>query len=328
MWAWRACPTPTPACGRVLGKARCRWTGRCTLFDLFLIVALGGAAVRLGALAVRHLRTRTPPALWPGGLVAAFAGIWVVVLVYVASSAWSGNQGRYLLPGIAAWAAIFAWGLDALTPDRLARLRWPMTLILVGGLATVACICLFGYYLPAYRPASATDGASNRLAYTFEGYAALTGSDPVTLRARPGDRLVLTLTWTALRPADRDLLAYVHSVDSDLVRRNSYPATGNLLAADWLPGETWAEHWVIDVPEDAASGRVYALIAGLYDRETERALAATAADGMPVTPLIGRIAVNAAPTDIDTAYRFADGTGDLFALAEPQITRTPTGLDI
>jgi hypothetical protein len=299
-----------------------------TLFDLFLIIALGGAAIRLGALVVRHARTRTRPAAWQGGIVAAFAGIWVVVLVYVASSAWSGNQGRYLLPGIAAWAAIFAWGLDALTPRRLARLRWPVALTLTGGLGAVACICLFGYYLPAYRPAPASDGASNRLAYTFENYATLTGSDPVTLRARPGDRLTLTLTWTALRPADRDLLAYVHSVDSDLMRRNSYPATGNLLATDWHPGETWAEHWVIAVPEDATPGRVYPLIAGLYDWEAERALAATAADGTPVTPLIGRIAINAPPADIDAAYCFADDEGDLFTLAEPQITRTDTGLEV
>ncbi len=298
------------------------------LFDRFLLVALGGAAIRLGVLAVRHARAETRLTVWQGSSVAAFAGIWGIVLVYVASSAWSGNQGRYLLPGIAAWAAILTWGLDALTPQRLARLRWPVALTLTGGLVAVACICLFGYYLPAYRLAPATNSTSNRLAYTFEGYAILSDSDPVTLRARPGDRLTLTLTWTALRPADRDLLTYVHSVDSDIVRRDSYPATGNLLAADWLPGETWAEHWVIAVPEDAAPGHVYPLVARLHDRQAGHALSATAADGTAVTPLIGRIAINAPPADIDAAYQFADGEGDLFSLAEPEITRTDTGLEV
>ncbi len=297
------------------------------LFDGLVIVALGGAILRAGARLARHIRARTPLP-WLGGMVAAFAGSWVVVLVYVASAAWSGNQGRYLLPGIAAWAAIFAWGLDALTPPRLARLRWPVALALAGGLGAVACACLFGYFLPAYRPAPVAGDRSNRLAYTFEGDATLTGSDPVTLRARPGDRLTLTLTWAALRPAERDLRVYVHSLDSDIVRRDSAPATGNRLATDWQPGETWAEHYVIDIPAEAEPGRVYALAAGLYDPATQRALEATGPDGAPVTPIIGRIAINNPPGVIEAAYTFADGAGDLFGLAEPRLTRTDSELDL
>ncbi|NLX09203.1 MAG: DUF2142 domain-containing protein [Chloroflexi bacterium] len=302
--------------------------GLYTAFDLFLVMALGGVLIRLGVLAARRAGNLPPSAVRQAIIVTVFAGVWVAALLYVASSAWSGNQGRYLLPGIAAWAAIFAWGLDAFTPRRTMRLRWPVALGLGAILGAVAVVCLFGCFLPAYRPVPASGSASGTLAYTFEGYAALTGSDPATLRAYPGDRLTLTLTWSALRPADRDLRVYLHSVESDVVRRDSYPATGNLLAPDWRAGETWAEQYVIDVPADAVPGHVFPLVAGLYDPATGRALEAQGPDGTASTPIIGRVAINRAPDAIDPAYTFADGAGDLFSLSQPQITRTGAGLEV
>jgi hypothetical protein len=175
---------------------------------------------------------------------------------------WSGNQGRYLLPGIAAWGALAAFGLDTLTPRRV---RVPVALASVAGLAGAAAICLFGYFLPSYRVSPVPDTIAPPLLYQYEGAAELIGGSPVAPKAWPGETITVTLYWRALRTSDMRLQAYLHTADSDLVRRDSLPGTGNLLASDWQPGQQWAEQYTVQIPDSAPPQTVHALIAGLYD---------------------------------------------------------------
>jgi hypothetical protein len=287
-------------------------------FDGLLIVVLAGIAVgmlRALWLVARRTRIDIPRTqLQQRAVVGLFAVVWVGALLYWASVMWSGNQGRYLLPGIAAWGALAAWGLDKWTPRRLLM---PLALAGIVVLAGIAVICLFGYFTLAYRVLSVPAHIDRPLSIQYGDTAQLIGMAPAQPRARPGQTIRITLYWRALRPSEVSLQAYLHSVDSDAVRRDSLPGTGNLLSTDWQPGETWAESYVVSIPADIPTQTTSALIAGLYDPKTGETLTATDAQGQEVTPVIGRIAINGPSQRFKPAYRF----GDVIGLAEPVLTQ-------
>jgi 4-amino-4-deoxy-L-arabinose transferase-like glycosyltransferase len=247
-------------------------------------------------------------------VVGLFAVIWVGALLYWASVMWSGNQGRYLLPGIAAWGALVAWGLDQWTPRPV---RMPAALGGIAVLAVIAAICLFGYFLPAYQVSPVPAQIERPLNIQYGEAAQLIGMAPAQPGVQPGAVIRLTLYWRALRPAEIGLQAYLHSVDSNVVRRDSLPGTGNLLSTDWRPGETWAERYVVSIPADAPVQTVSSLIAGLYDPQSGQVLPATDGQGHELTPIIGRIAINGPPQRFKPAYRF----GNVIGLAEPTLTQ-------
>lgn len=258
--------------------------------------------------------------------IATFAAVWTLALLYWASMAWSGNQGRYMLPGVAAWGIIFTFGLQAWLPSRLpARIRDLISLASVGVLAAIAWVSFLVYFKPAYEISSAPQRIEHPLSYVFGEYAELTGISSSNLKAEPGETIVVSLYWRALQPTPSDLLAYVHSVESDLVRRDSYPATGNMLSTEWRPGEAWAEHYHIEIPADAATQQTLTLIAGLYDPREQQAVEAFLA-GNPVTPVVGNLSIHAAPEAIQTggAYCF----GDLFVLKPPQVSEDGRQIDL
>jgi hypothetical protein len=254
-------------------------------------------------------------------LLLVFGLSWLAALIYYASTAWSGNQGRYLLPGIAAWGALISLGLDQWTPRRL---RAPVALSFVLILATVAAIAVFGYFLPSYRVSLVTDVPNRPLSLQYGDVAQLVGLSPATPKAHPGDLIRITLYWRALRPARTSLLAYLHSADSAVVKRDSLPGTGNLLSTDWQPGQTWAEHYVVVIPPDAPPQSVYPLLAGLYDPAAAQNLPAVNADGKPVEPVIGRIAISGPSQPFTPVYKFGENIG----LAQPQLRRDGDRLQV
>jgi 4-amino-4-deoxy-L-arabinose transferase-like glycosyltransferase len=247
-------------------------------------------------------------------IIVIFWLVWVMALIYYSSTAWSGNQGRYLLPGIAGWGTLVALGLDAWTPRRL---RAPIALSSVLILGTVAAICVVGYFLPSYSIllVPPQEQIARPLSLRFGDVAALIGMSPANPKGRPGDLIRITLYWQALRPADSYLLSYLHSADSPVVKRDSYPATGNLLATDWQPGERWAESYLIAIPPDAPSQSTFPLLAGLYDPKVGHVLPVTA--GGSGQSIIGRIAINGPMQEDKPMYRFGDAIG----LANPQVKR-------
>jgi 4-amino-4-deoxy-L-arabinose transferase-like glycosyltransferase len=282
-------------------------------YDALLVLSLAGLLAKAGLVARAGWSTIPRERIIQYAVIAVFGLTWIALLVYYASRAWSGIQGRYLLPGMAVWGVLIAAGLDAWTPRRL---RWPMTAAMTLAMALTAAVCLWGYYLPAYGVEAAPEAIPHAVAYTFDGHARLMGAEAAQLSARPGDTVRFALYWQALEPTAEDLQTYLHSVDADVVRRDSYPATGNLLSTDWEPGQTWTEEYVIQIPEDAAPQHVYPLIAGLYDPVSERPLAARDAAGNEVTPIVGRVAIQGARSPLDPAYSF----GGIIALGSPTLT--------
>lgn len=292
-----------------------------TFYDGLVLAAAGGLAIWLlralaSAYAARkHQKAVDNPLELPHlGVIAVYGVSWIALLFYYSSRAWSGVQGRYLLPGIAGWGALIACGILAWIPQRG---RWIAALGGSLALGGAAAICVFGYYLPAYRVSPVPQHAAQPVYYAYEGQAELIGMAPAVPRARPGETIRLTLYWRALRPTQGELQAYLHTVEAPIVRRDSYPATGNLLSSDWKPGETWAEHYVVEIPKDAAPQQVYTLIAGLYDPAAKRTLAAQDASGQAATPVIGWIAINGPEQPFTPDYRF----GNVIGLAGPTLNR-------
>jgi 4-amino-4-deoxy-L-arabinose transferase-like glycosyltransferase len=258
-----------------------------------------------------------------GVIVVVFALAWVGALLYYASVAWNGNQGRYLLPGVAGWAAMLAYGLDTW----LLR-RWCIvaTLSFGGVLAVITFISVFGYFLPAYAVLPVPETIDQPLALRFGNAAELIGSSPVNPKGHPGDTIHITLYWRAIAPTSISLQTYLHTVDSTVVQRDSFPGTGNLLSTDWQPGQTWAESYIIPIPITADVQQTYPLVAGLYDPVVKAALSAANAAGNQLTPIIGRIAVNG-PSAINQPKK-AYILGDSIGLAEPAITRTDNAVQV
>jgi len=247
-------------------------------------------------------------------IVGSFILSWLIALIYLAGTAYVGNQGRYILPAIAGLAAMIALGVSAF----IAR---PLRLHAASGgaaiMAAVSTISLFGFFYPAFRPLPAPSVIDHPLAYRFGDVAELVGVSPANPGGRPGDTITVTLYWKALKPSPASLITYFHSVDSVAVRRDSYPATGNLLATEWVAGQTWAERYVITLPPDAKTQTVDALTVGLYDAGTKQVLPAFDSAGNPVTPIVGRIAIHNPPSSFEPQYRF----GGLIGMDAPIVTR-------
>ncbi len=293
-----------------------------TLFDALTLVTLAGLGVWL-VRGVRQARRglADPVQVRQAIMLGMFVLGWLLALLYYASRAWNGAQGRYLLGGLAVWSAMVAAALDVFTPRRV---RLHAALSGSALFAAVAMVGLFGYYLPAYRVLPLPQAIAAPLDYRYGDAAQLIGISPAQVQAHPGDTVTVDLYWRVLRPTDVELNAYLHSVDSDVVRRDSYPATGNLLSTDWQAGQTWTERYVLLIPADAPQQAVYPLIAGLYEVGSEQPLPVTDAAGDAVTPIVGRIAINGAPRPVDVAYTFGGAIG----LAEPSISRSGDTLTV
>jgi 4-amino-4-deoxy-L-arabinose transferase-like glycosyltransferase len=289
-----------------------------TAFNVLLALALTGAAVKIIRQGMRLVKrpkidaaqiTALLSATGTGLIVVTFALAWLAALLYYASTAWSGNQGRYLLPALAVWGIIGAYGVDTWI---IRRLRQPVMLTLALGLGLIAAIAVLVYFLPAYRPLPVPAIIEHPLELRFADKAELIGVSPAIVEARPGETVQITLYWRALSPVTPLVGAYLHSVESALVRRNSMPATGNLVSSEWQPGQTWAESYMVSIPADTPTQTTYTLVAGLFDLATKEALPATNVDGQPVTPIVGQLAIHGLPGTSTTPgiiYRFGDNIG-------------------
>ncbi|MBN1429339.1 MAG: hypothetical protein JXB07_13280, partial [Anaerolineae bacterium] len=293
-------------------------------FDVLTLAGLSGAVVSLARWWRHRSRDwRSRPITRQVIVLAAFGAVLLVATVFYTFTNWAGNQGRFLLPGVAIWAALLAVGLDAWTPRSM---RLPVALGFTGLMASVAAVCVFSYFLPTYRPLPAPAQIEHPLALRYGEAAELIGIEPDLTQALPGQTVRITLIWRAIRPTETRLQAYLHSTDPDgrLVRRDSLPATGNLLSTEWLPGQSWAEEYVIPIPADAEEQVAYPLVAGLYDPQAGQSLPAIDANGAEVTPIVGRIAISGPPQPFTPAYRF----GEIIGLAEPTIVRVGDSVEV
>ena len=251
-------------------------------------------------------------------IVGAFTLVWVLALIYSSSTVLSGNQGRYLIPGFVGWGVFIAVGLNQWLPHRL---KQPAALLFALLMAGVLVYSYARYFVPAYQVQTVTAQTDFEPLYIYEDSVALLEVSPTQLTGQPGDLVALTLTWQAIQSVDRDLLTYIHSVDTEIVRRNTYPGTGNFLAADWQPGDTWRETHYIRIPAEATPQQVHPLIAGYYDTQAGQPLAVIS---QSATPFIGYLVVQGQASTVAADYQL----GDQIAMQTPSIQQSDNGLEL
>jgi hypothetical protein len=220
--------------------------------------------------------------LWP---------ILVVVLwITWATATWS-SQGRLVFSAISVLSFLLALGWynpSRFLPHDLRSLVFfsaPLFMFII------SLVAPFAWIRPAYaQPAAVTDeqisAISHRIDATFfhpsGGQIRLLGYDAPVEAARPGQPVPVTLYWEAVEPFTKDYSMFLHLVDAyDLVpaQRDALPGMG-ILSTQWLkPGQRWAEHRVIIIPETAFSPNHTVFEVGLYDYVTGQRLVVVDAEG-------------------------------------------------
>lgn len=286
-----------------------------TFFDGLTLISAAGLAFQ--SIQAKKHRQMIPQI----AVLAVFVVMLVWSLISSASIASSGNQGRYLLPGIAVWAAAMAAGLDRWIVERLKPAFAVAVPVVMGA---VSAICLIGYFIPAYRVESIPNAIEHPLNIRYGDVAELVGISSNTLGVHPGSTANISLYWRALRSTHENFGVYLHTLDSELIRRDSYPGAGNLLSTDWQAGDTWVENYVIHIPEDAEAQRVDTLVAGLYEPEAQQNIPAYNASGSVITPVVAQIAVHGLSQPAAPDYTL----GGVIGLKNPTLKQNNTEIQV
>jgi hypothetical protein len=262
-----------------------------TLLDLATVAALIGLAA--WALARRRGRDY---ANWPALLVpAAWIGIEFAGVVRWTSMT-AASQGRLMFPAIAAICLFLALGWLGAWPPR--GQRWGAAII-AAGMFTLAALAPFTAIRPAYpRPADLTvpavPASAQPINFDYGGAARLLAYDVSDDGLALGGTLDVTLYWQALAPVAEDYSVYVQAFGwrQALDQQDSYPGGGSYPTSLWSPGQIIADHYRLDIPEDAIGPGPAWLAAGLYDFDTMERLPVTDSSGQVVIyPILGRLEI-------------------------------------
>jgi hypothetical protein len=205
-------------------------------------------------------------ALW--GLLVGWLVVILAGLVRWTSLTWA-SQGRLIFPAISAIGVLAVYGL--------ARLWRALPWLAVGFMGALTAAVPWLVIGPHYQPPSALTteqlAAIQHPVYegeglSFGGEMQLLGYDLPTPSAQPGQSLELTLYWQSLIQMDRNWSIFVHVVDEAgviVAQRDRYPGQGALATTLLDPGQTFADRYVIPLPEAAYAPQAAKLVVGLYD---------------------------------------------------------------
>jgi hypothetical protein len=244
------------------------------------------------------------------------------IIVFVSWLAWTrttwSSQGRLVFYALPSYSILMAAGLGGLLPRRVA----PFALGAVGaGMALLSAALPFAVIAPAYsRPpqltAAQVTGISHRADVTFGDALILLGYDAPTVYAQPGDSIPITLYWQALKPLEKNYSIFLHLLDENDIevqaqdKGQAYPGRGNLPTTTLVPGQTWAETWVMPVRATAYAPARLTWEIGLFDVTTRARLEATDKSSQPLGDNVrfGQIELNrpAASLYNPVSYNFSD----------------------
>jgi hypothetical protein len=95
---------------------------------------------------------------------------------------------------------------------------------------------------------------------------ALTGHDRAPRSPGPGETLLVSLYWEALRPLDAEYHSFVHLLDGEgqvAARSDRQPGGVYYPTGMWRPGERLRDDHLLALPDDLPAG-VYRLLVGMY----------------------------------------------------------------
>jgi hypothetical protein len=208
----------------------------------------------------------TQLALW--ALLLGWVALIFVGLIRWTSLTWA-SQGRLIFPAISAIGVLAVYGL--------ARLWRGLPWLAVSFMGALTAVVPWAVLAPHYAPPPALSAqqigaiqhpVNDGEGLSFSGEMQLLGYDLATPTAQPGQALELTLYWQALIPMDRNWSIFVHVVDEAgviVAQRDRYPGAGSLATTLLEPGQTFADHYVIPIPEAAYAPVPAELVVGLYD---------------------------------------------------------------
>jgi len=168
----------------------------------------------------------------------------------------AGAMGRFLFPGLPAFALLLLLGLSRFFPRRL---TWVPGLAVTLGMAALAVYALVGVLTPAFsRPRPLTESEiealPNPTSLEFGSLARLLGYEVTPTAVEPGDTVKVTLYWQTLARTDQNYTVFVHllsEVGTMVAQRDTYPGLGSYPTTVWEPGLVFADTYRLHIPETA-----------------------------------------------------------------------------
>jgi hypothetical protein len=214
--------------------------------------------------------------------------------------------GRYLMPALAAYAALISYGWVVVFK------RWKaMPYALATAFAALALVVPFGVLLPAYAPPAIRFANATPALLTFENVAQVTdvSAQTVMLQDREGLRQYahVKVTWRALRRSAVQLAFGISVLGRNaevLGNMNVMPARGNYPATNWKVDATFTDDYYVllekPCPSLPALGRISI---GVYEYEQTageglgiritRQLEPRDSDNRTVAPIVGQFRIEA-----------------------------------
>jgi hypothetical protein len=229
--------------------------------------------------------------------------LWAL-LVFVPWLLWAritwSSQGRLVFYAISVWSLLLAMGIAGWLPRRWGRWAVAAFALFLLGLTAVAP---FAWIAPAYAPPEPLTDAQvatipNHLGIDFDDTMRLLGDDLGITSVEPGGQVTVTLYWEALAPTERPYSVFVHLLgegDILIAQRDTYPGMGLLSTTRLEPGNTWADRYVIRVPETTYAPDVAQVAVGLYNYTDWTRLPA---DNGSDHVRFGRIEIQALPGEV------------------------------
>ncbi|MCK4452107.1 MAG: glycosyltransferase family 39 protein, partial [Anaerolineae bacterium] len=214
-------------------------------------------------------------------LLGATSLIFVAVVSYYILIQPAGAMGRFLFPGLPAFALLLCLGLSRFFPRRL---TWVASLVVTVGMASLAVYALAGVLAPAFaRPRPLTEaeietvpnptnvefGDAGHLPWRGDkmGVARLLGYRVTPTVVEPGGTVNVTLYWQTLARPDHNYTVFVHllsEVGTMVAQRDTYPGLGRYPTTAWERGVAFADTYRVHIPETAYTPDVGYIQVGMY----------------------------------------------------------------
>ncbi|MGH2520878.1 MAG: ArnT family glycosyltransferase [Anaerolineales bacterium] len=238
------------------------------VLNLIMVMALIGLGWSLVRVLARWSRSKRDPLDWPGLAQWMLLVVWIALilvgLVRWTSLTWA-SQGRLVFPALSAIGVLAVFGLAQLWRG----LPW-LAVAFMAALSAVVPVTIIGphYALPPELAPERIAAIPHHVNADFGGEMALLGYDLKTGALSPGEAVQLTLYWQSQIQMDRNWSIFVHVVDADgiiITQRDRYPGMGALATTLLRPGQTFADEYVIPLPDATFAPIAAHVEVGLYD---------------------------------------------------------------
>jgi hypothetical protein len=197
----------------------------------------------------------------------------------------TGAQGRYTYPSLAAYMTLLVLGLGGVWSA-----RWLPGLIRLAPAAMLgfAIYTFFGILIPVYAPPPALaslPATATPVQVNLGQVAEIKGYSVSAARARPGERVTVTVYWRPLQRTPQPYSVFLHLLADEktvIAQRDTYPGLGRSATHGWETGQMFADDYQVILPEDSATPQTATWLVGLWQTETGERAWLLGADGQPV----------------------------------------------